>query len=77
MQEKVSVVQILSDVAQLFAAFEKEWLVYKRMSTHGMKKTLLQSQGLKQVKLDLAEFGTPMARVSKRVIDELHVSVGM
>ena len=68
MQGKISVVQILGDVAELFAVFEKERLVYGSMSTHRRKKTTLVLQGLKQVKLDLAELGTLMARVSEMVI---------
>ena len=52
-------------MAQLFAMFEKEC-------------PSLVSQGLKQVRLDLAEFGTLMARVSKRVIairPDLHLTL--
>ena len=64
---KVSVVQILGDVDKLFATFEKEWLVYKWISTQRRKKISVVLQGLKQVKLDPAEFGTLMARGSERV----------
>ena len=41
LQGKVSVVQILGDLAELFPAFEKELLVYEWMPRDRKKKTLL------------------------------------
>ena len=55
-------------MAQLFAAFEKQWLVYEQMSTNRRKKTLLVLQRLKKVKVDLADFETIMAGVSEKVV---------
>ena len=38
-QGEVSVVQILGDVAQLLAVFEKKRLTYEQMSAHRRRKT--------------------------------------
>ena len=62
------VVHILADVAQLFAVFVKERLVCEQIFIHKRRKMSPVSLGLKQVKLDLAEFGALMARVGEVVV---------